>query len=910
MKRSLNLVIGTLLLLLPAIAFAQGGADGSIVGYVFDQGGNPIRGVKVSASSPTQIGGTKVSYSNAEGEFRIRQLTPGVFEVRATAPTLRAYIQKDVKVGITSAVELNLVMEVEGAVEQVTVVQKAPLVSVSKPNLKEEFDSDFVEALPHHTRDNIHRDMLASVAGAVSNRMRGGAANQTVLTQDGFEMGSPGKIISPALKSSAAFEVQTAGYGADNPTASGGVLNLVTRSGSNRYEFEVNATADDSRLYFFTDQRDSKASSFYYVINPTIAGPIIKDKLWFFFNTETHLTQDGRQRDVNGQYPDPIPTHRFIQKGTIKLTWQASPRNKLSAITNYELPNEWNRIDGFGIAPEAQETRHTQRIFVGAIWEALLRDNLVMKNQVGAIYIPEHIYPALCDQEPVACDQVPSIMQTAPLTLKLQNDNNHSRTDVYSLQVVNSLDWFPEGRTLGEHAITLRNRFYTEQEVRKQSRPGDQLLELSGFDNVALTNYYSNDPRYEAARKGWWIGTDYYSKDTLTLSDAWKPTRHLNITPALSWVWATASDSAGNSVINTWTLAPGLSAVWDATHDGRTALRASASTYVDIDVSAIARHAVGSQAQQRCRWNTADNMFDLGCVFSGGLSQNTFGHPCSPNGLTADGTSCLSPLQIPRTYEATVGGEREITPGIAVSLDFIYKKYTHQYEVSETNRIWNPGGTEVVGYKNGRPVQIMDMSTPAGAERLYDGFTLGLNKREGRLKARLDYTWAQLKGTVFNGSNNAWGDIPSRDVYLYGYLPDDHRHEIKATVGFQATPWLSFGTRTIYLSGMPYDHLYRSTETTDYNVYRATRGTNAGANVNDPGDDRALRMPDQLELNAQVRVNLAPFIKQKLELYADVLNVLALRTATTLGTNDGVDFGTERAWMQPFRVRLGLNYRY
>ena len=69
-------------------------------------------------------------------------------------------------------------------------------------------------------------------------------------------------------------------------------------------------------------------------------------------------------------------------------------------------------------------------------------------------------------------------------------------------------------------------------------------------------------------------------------------------------------------------------------------------------------------------------------------------------------------------------------------------------------------------------------------------------------------------------------------------------------------------------------------------------------------------MPDQLEINAQVRVNLAPFIKQRLELYADVLNVLALRTATTIGTNEGVDFGTEKAWMQPLRIRLGLNYRY
>ena len=41
-----------------------------------------------------------------------------------------------------------------------------------------------------------------------------------------------------------------------------------------------------------------------------------------------------------------------------------------------------------------------------------------------------------------------------------------------------------------------------------------------------------------------------------------------------------------------------------------------------------------------------------------------------------------------------------------------------------------------------------------------------------------------------------------------------------------------------------------------------------------------------------------------------MLNVLALRTATGVGTNDGQDFGVVRSWMDPFRVRLGMNFKY
>ena len=51
-------------------------------------------------------------------------------------------------------------------------------------------------------------------------------------------------------------------------------------------------------------------------------------------------------------------------------------------------------------------------------------------------------------------------------------------------------------------------------------------------------------------------------------------------------------------------------------------------------------------------------------------------------------------------------------------------------------------------------------------------------------------------------------------------------------------------------------------------------------------------------------------IGHRLDLYADMLNILNLRTPTTYGQNDGQNFGVETGWMEPFRVRLGLNYKF
>jgi len=911
---------------LPALAHAQGGNSGSIVGYVYDQTGAPIKGVKIAATSPTQIGGTKVAYSNDEGGFRIPQLFPGTFEIRASAPKLKTYIQKALKVGINAPAEVNLVMEVEAqGVEEVKIIEKAPLISTSKPNLKETYDLDFVEATPHASRDNIFAQLVNETPGGINGHVRGGTDSQTVFTQDGFFMRGQ----YPVLKSAAAFEIQSGGYGADNPMAAGGLVNLVTKTGSNRWEFEFNADAILNQTVLFKDKLDPDNGLYFVVLNPALSGPIIKDKVWFAFATETHLlhnTSNGntaptagtqnmaidRGKDPLGELQDPRPYDKFIQKGTLKLTWQVSPRNKLSSLTNFDLPHEWNMINGQGVSPEAQQERQGERWFEGLMWESLLSDNLVFRTQAALTAIPQHIWPTLCNTDP-NCDSVPSGSNKFPRTTLFGNNNNHERDDLWSIQFQNRLDWFFSSKALGEHNVQLKDDFYSELETRKFSKPGDMFTVYNGEVPDTRTTYYSNDPRYEAARSGWFVATTNVSRHTATLVDAWKPTRYFTFTPGINNIFATASNGRGDDLGTLFTWAPTVSAAWDATHDGRTVVRGSFNVYSDIDMVNIARHSLGSQAQQQCQWDAATSTFSKNCVFSGGLSPNTFGSPCGPSGVDASGQSCVHSLKIPRTWEYTAGGEREVAPGIALSLDFVYKKFTNLYEVNETNRIWNANGSSLNplgGYRDGRTQTVLDLDTPSGAFRRYVGGTFGITKREGRLRSRVTYTLSKLDGTVWNDLSNVWGDIPGRDPYLYGSLPDDHRHEVKANMVYQITPWLSAGLMYNYYSGLPYNHLYRNDQTTNYEDYRARLGYNAGVNVNDPTDDRPLRLPDLQDLSTQVRVNLLPLTGQKLELYANFLNTLGLRTTTAVVQNDTPDFATQSGRVPPFRIRVGLNYRY
>lgn len=343
-------------------------------------------------------------------------------------------------------------------------------------------------------------------------------------------------------------------------------------------------------------------------------------------------------------------------------------------------------------------------------------------------------------------------------------------------------------------------------------------------------------------------------------------------------------------------------------------LRASVNRYVDVEVLNVAKHTVGSQVSQRCRWNTVTEQFDSNCEYSGGASKNTVGTPCGPTGVDEEGNDCFETLRIPHTMEYTMGAEREVAHGVALTADLIHRSYRDQYEKRETNRIWEGSGElleRTGGYRNGRNETISDLGTPANAGRIYTGLTVGVRQREGRLKTRATYTLARLEGNTLDTLDNAFLDIPPRDIYLYGALGDDRRHEIKAQLQYEVTSWFSTGVRYAYYSGLPYDRRFRNDVTGNFDSYRSIRGINPGANINDPGDDRPLRTPDQHSFNAQFRVNLAPLIRHRLAFYVDVLNLMALRTETAFEQNDGPAFGRPTGTrMDPLRIRLGLNYKY
>lgn len=900
----------------PGAARAQGGSHGSLVGNVTDQTGMPIKGVKISAKSPTQIGGSKVTYSNDEGYFRIVGLIPGTFEIIASAPQMRSVNQKDITVGINAPAEVNILMEVQTATEEVKVIEKAPIISTTTANVKEVYDEEFVDNLPIDTKTAGESFVGNNVPGAASSgtrtaRIRGGSNEQTHMLVEGFYMNGQ----RSTMKGLAAMEVQTAGYGAENASTPGGVVNMVTKSGSNKFELDVNGYAEDNNLTFFRDNSDSNERDFYYLLNPNVSGPIIKDRLWFFVNFEGRRELARDEKDPAGFFPQTPDKHYGSFRGSGKLTWQISARNKLVSFTNFNRRYDMNTRRGYSpyVEPEAQRIVEDMDYFQGLIWESLLADNVFLKSQVGYQQFHNVTGPKRCKDDPIDCQHIPSILQDQSPDAVLQNHDDMSQEFQTAIQIANAIEWFPSSRAFGEHDIKLKNDYYRESEERYQSVPGDVRLRLNGSQYNRRTEYFSNDPRLEPARYGYFIRNSTGMKNVTSLSDAIRMTRYLTFNPGVAATYARAyNTNNGDTAYDGLAITPHVSFAWDATHDGRTVVRGSFNNYVDVNAQSLARHSLGDRVSRQCDWSSSARDFTSSCRYNGGSSSSTFGRPCGPTGVDVDGTDCTQKLKIPRTWEYTFGAEREIIQGVGIGTDLVYRLFTNPYEEYETNRIWNRSGTDLDptgSFRDGRDHTVTDLSTLDTARRRYIGVTTSVKKREGALKLSLAYTWARQDGNVINGGNDEFGDIPPRDIYLYGPVSDDARHNIRGNVTYRWTNWLSTGFVWDYLSGRPYNRFYRNDETGEWEDLRAVTGTNPGSNLNSPHDDRPLKLPDIQKFNMQARVNLKPLIGADVEGYVDFLNILALRTTRSVRQNSDDRFGEQSNRMSPLKLRLGFRFK-
>ncbi|MEP6642899.1 MAG: carboxypeptidase regulatory-like domain-containing protein [Acidobacteriaceae bacterium] len=295
---------------------------GRIVGRVADPTGAVLSGVKVILTN-TATGVTSETTTNTSGDYNFVEVVPGEYQVQYEQAGFKKNLQKAVTVELNAVVTLNSTLQVGGTQETVEVTSEAPLVDTTSTQLGATMNERQVSTLPLNSRDTYQLLQLqpgvqgvggsdlfygSNQAGAVSvNGGRGRSNNFNVNGGDGNDLFVNSPAIQPTPDSIAEFRVLSNTFDAEYGRNSGAVINVVTKSGTNKwhgsvYEFLRNQSFN-AKGYLDIRKPDDKQNQF----GGTFGGPIKKDRTFFFASYE------GR-RVVHGITSDPVVVPTAAQR--------------------------------------------------------------------------------------------------------------------------------------------------------------------------------------------------------------------------------------------------------------------------------------------------------------------------------------------------------------------------------------------------------------------------------------------------------------------------------------------------------------------------------------------------------------------------------------------------------------------
>jgi len=310
----------SLLVILAITIFSAGHAyaqvtGATLAGTITDPSGAAIAGAKVSITNKA-TGVTHDETTDAAGFYSAPNLLPGPYEVTASASGFSNARQGDLTLSVGAQQVLNLGLKIGEASQTVQVTEAASLVQTSSSTLSSEVESTTVRELPLNGRDWASLATLSPGVNAIETQMpfesgavrgnRGFGAQLTISggrpTQNNYRLdglsindygnGGPGSVIGVNLgvDAIAEFSVLTGNYSAEYGRTSGGVVNAISKSGTNAfhgdvYEFLRNAKLD-AEDYFSNASGLPKAVLKRNQFGGAVGGPIRKDRTFFFFDYE------------------------------------------------------------------------------------------------------------------------------------------------------------------------------------------------------------------------------------------------------------------------------------------------------------------------------------------------------------------------------------------------------------------------------------------------------------------------------------------------------------------------------------------------------------------------------------------------------------------------------------------------
>ncbi len=826
---------------------------GGISGRVTDDSGNPLPGVVAEASGPT-LQGQRLAVVDAEGDYRLTLLPPGEYTVKFELDGFATETRGGVSVRLDNVTTLDARMRATAS-DEITVTGEAPVVDTTSSGLGASLDLRSIQTLPTgrnyssvvQVAPGISSDANPENQGQSTITVYGSSGAENVFYIDGVnttnvEYGFQGKQLN--FEFIQAVDVKTGGYQAEFGKSTGGVINVITKSGGNEFHGDLFGYLDNDSLQADADSVVSTGGTVQgfdrtdYGIG--IGGFLVKDKLWFYgaydkvSDTITSSLPDGPRA---GELADSDSDRDLA---SAKLTWRLNDNHSVIG-TFFQDPRE-----DTGAIVDAQHTlngdpsTYTGKISLGGKdtalrYQGIFGSNWVVSGQIARHEEENSVGPATGAGDTIQFREVlANGFQTGGFGLIQQKEFSR---DLLGLTA---------SRYVGNHEIKFGAEYEQQKAdvVRRQS--GGQLVEVFTSQNL--------DPIPPIYRHSYWTTPDAtvgnapisqleaspeHKDTTLFLQDSWRVLPTLTLNVGLRWDRQEIIDAAGTKQIDLQDdFAPRLGFIWDPKGDRTSKVFGSFGYFYEKLPMDLVIRSFSFERQTRIinfsptdtRPNpAAEAAFGTESAILGGFTE-----PSDPN------------IKGQYISEILLGAEREVFPDVAVGVKGIYRKYERVIE----DFLCADDGTYCIGNPSEgffKRVFTLDYSQTLEApkpKRDFKGVEVTAQKRFSKnWQALASYLWSKLDGNFDGGYapfTNVGADPNISAAYDYydfftngsdlgritndGPLSNDRRHQFKLS-GLYQTPWkLSLGASAYYRTGTPLTRYGYSDAYGRYEFFLSKRG--------------------------------------------------------------------------------------
>lgn len=338
--------------LTPALARAQGGT-GQIVGQVKDQQGAVLPGVTMTVQNDA-TGVLRTTTTDGEGRYRFPALGPGRYTVRAE---LQGFARQEVtNIEMTIGLELahDLTLTLQSVQEIVTVAGAAPVVDTTKSEVSGVVTQSQIETLPINSRQYLSLALLMPGTSLDATR----SFFPTVNVGGSMTFNSSGNVVDGMINNFAEdgeprqnlpedavaeFKVSNVQFKAEFGLATGGIVQVVTKSGTNLFKGDVFEYFRDKKLNALNPFETDKPAFRRHQYGGALGGPIRKNRAHFFgslerttidefFTVRTGLPQF--YSSVEGTFPKPFDRNLYFARGDVQIS------NTQTAFVRYAHEDE------------------------------------------------------------------------------------------------------------------------------------------------------------------------------------------------------------------------------------------------------------------------------------------------------------------------------------------------------------------------------------------------------------------------------------------------------------------------------------------------------------------------------------------------------------------------------------------